>query len=355
MSAVGSVDHVANSPGAYQDSLPRFPLVSARGTNEIRVVLLIILASGWLPGLSFHSQAANQTEPAILPFVTLTAIANDSHGAPVLDLQSTELRVFDNNKEEKVTSFHVNGGHERKVTILVFDQLNMGLGAQARSASALLKFLQTANGEETANLAVYLISPKGILLPVQGVSDTRGGEAFQSNLLRGLQRDLRQTQRVESQLVLDEARRFEITAGVLQGLVSQLVNEEPGLKNVMWITGDISIDNVRPEARKLAAEFNQVNAPLYILDESQPQSAGAVMAKWLQNDLTSLTGGRELTGLDFKSALAKEQTDLRNTYEITYAPKLENWDDTYHSIHLVCRRPKTSLRFKQVYFASKPF
>ena len=320
--------------------------------RAIQAAILIALTSLGLAGQKPPGEEIILQELPVNPLETLIAIASDSSGNPVTDLRPAEIQIFDNDSEQKIASLHAYTSTARLMTIIVFDQLNMGESAQVINASSLIRFLRSESPKELANLYLHLIDLQGHLIAVRSVPEAEGEANPTANLIPLFQHDLNQIRAEPGDLANNGARRYNATVEALQGVIWPLIGRSE-LKNIVWITAGIPIINWKPEARKLAADINQVNSPLYIVNEAPPDWITAT--KGFIQDCTDMTGGRALINSKLQMVIQKARTDLRNAYEIAYEPPLSNWDDSYHTIRMACSRPGVTIRCKQVYLARKPF
>lgn len=294
--------------------------------------------------------------PKVIPLVTVMVMAEDAHGAPVLDLQSSDFHIFDDDHEAKIVSLHVTNSRGPHNTIIFLDQLNMGVSARGRNASALLAFLRKQTPDQMSHVYLYILNREGALVPVRSLADSAGVQP--AAVISLFKQVVGQVQRLPSVLQFDWGRRYDVTALALENLVPPLIGAR-GVKDIVWITGGISIVNYRAEAPKLAASMNQVNAPVYVAFDLQHEwvveedgSNINPFQTWeLLKRLTQLTGGR--VAFDVNDTLRKAQSDLRTAYELIYAPAPDSWDNTDHTIRLECTQPGINLRYKQIYFARK--
>ena len=215
--------------------------------RAIHAAVLIAIASLGLVGQKPPGEEIILEEPPVNPLETLIVIASDHRRNPATDLRPAEIRIFDNNSEEKIASFHADTSPARLMTIIVFDQLNMNESAQAINASSLIGFLRNESPEELSNLYLYLINSQGHLIAVRSVPEAEGEASPAANLIALFQRNLNQTRARPAELTNDGARRHDTTVKALQGVIWPLIGRSE-LKNIVWITAGVPIVNWKPEA-----------------------------------------------------------------------------------------------------------
>src|SRR5439155_18839755 len=93
--------------------------------------------------------------------VLVDAVATDKKGNYIRDLEAKDFTVFEDNKEQTISSFSrgtetgaPNGPAPRRYLVLFFDNSTMDLGDQARARQAAAQFIdKTASGDRLMAVA----------------------------------------------------------------------------------------------------------------------------------------------------------------------------------------------------------
>ena len=125
---------------------------------QLRTVVLLAAAIG-AAGVVARAQDANPQAAANLPviksetrLVLVDAVATDKKGQYVRDLNQKDFRVWEDNKEQKITSFSFEAdpsspnNHEKHYMVLLFDNSTMDFGDQTRARQAAAKFIDANAG-----------------------------------------------------------------------------------------------------------------------------------------------------------------------------------------------------------------
>ena len=119
-------------------------------------IVLLCLASGWmswrlLSAPVARAQDAGTTLKAEARLVLVDTVVTDKKGNYIRDLTAKDFRVWEDNKEQTVTSFSFesdNGSspNQRHYLVLFFDNSSMEFGDQARARDAAAKFIDANAG-----------------------------------------------------------------------------------------------------------------------------------------------------------------------------------------------------------------
>src|SRR5580693_4126186 len=136
--------------------------------RQYRLVLLIgliCLASGWLfveqladQGVAHAQQSSAPAEPVVLRaetrLVLVDTVVTDKKGNYVGDLAQKDFKVWEDGKEQTVTSFSFeestgsNKPQQPHYMVLFFDNSTMDMGDQARARDAAAKFIDANAGPD---------------------------------------------------------------------------------------------------------------------------------------------------------------------------------------------------------------
>ncbi len=95
----------------------------------------------------------------------------NGRGSLIQGLKSEDFSIWDNDRERGVASFHENR-NSRILTIWSWISSTHVWAPMTRASLALEKIL---GNENTRDICIYLVDPKGELLSILGVADWKGG------------------------------------------------------------------------------------------------------------------------------------------------------------------------------------
>ena len=130
---------------------------------KLTVLFLLVIWCSWgigpsrVPALPGAPQQANQQTPATAPgiikaqtnLVLVDAIATDKKGNYVRDLEAKDFHVYEDSKEQKISSFtrtsdvnRPNAPDQKRYLVLLFDNSTMDPADQTRARQAASQFIQ---------------------------------------------------------------------------------------------------------------------------------------------------------------------------------------------------------------------
>ena len=378
----------------YPPLCPGGAPASAFGDNEcMRSVLLLIPIVVFGAPLQRPEQAA-----APVPQVSLNLVVLDSKGQNVTDLTAADFEIQDNGKPQKITAFRRQDARlpdaaplgprqysNRSATglphatVILFDLLNMRFEDRGYVLNQLTHSLQQF--ESAASLYLYLLTANNQLYPVHGLPGNEreapaNDAAWTSQIQSRLSEAMRNTMAMRP-AELDIDTRVRETFASLSVLTARLA-ALPGRKTLVWITHGVPISlspnrtftgesvDYTPYIRQLSHTLDRADTSIYAVQQSPP---GSDTGRSASNDATentsgtglgseatltefaSLTGGRAWENNDIAGAIKQAINDSRQSYLVSYAPPLENWDGKYHKVRVASRRKGLRLQTRQGYFA----
>lgn len=137
-------------------------------------VVVLCLASGWISwrlasAPVARAQDAGTTLKAETRVVLVDTVVTDKKGSYVRDLTDKDFRLWEDNKEQKVTSFSFESDtgsspNQRHYLVLFFDNSSMEFGEQARARDAATKFIDANAGP---NRLIAVVEFGGVLKVTQ--------------------------------------------------------------------------------------------------------------------------------------------------------------------------------------------
>jgi VWFA-related protein len=330
--------------------------------------------------------------------VDLNVVAVDSHGAPVRDLTSDEIRVTDSGRPETIAFFRLRDSKRGPVrplepnefsnrsannipraTLILFDLLNESFSTRGTAASQLISDLEALETPEYVYL--YLLTLDGRLFPVHGLPSQGAvgppeGTPWTRRIKPLMEDALREVLRTRP-VDIDVAVRVQITYSALSVIAAEL-SRVPGHKNIVWITDGVPIElgpnrsdtgdfvDFTPLLREMSDEFDRsgvaiypvrqimLGTPTHIDDGPAPVPANGTVGLGSMDTLdqfAELTGGRPDVGKDIGAAVRQAIDDARTSYQIGYYPPEKNWDDKYHKLRVACTRKGVRIQAKTGYYA----
>ncbi len=299
----------------------------------------------------------------VLTDVTVT----DKQGNPVEGLKSSDFQIFDNNKQQEITSFEehrkdntataplpVSPGiysndylaHPPHVLNIVFlDLTNIEIEDQMYLNYQLGKFFDALKPDEP--IAIYARTGGASIL-LQGFTSNRA-------LLRAaIQKVIPRFPAIGREYMDDfqTLRQMEFYLGQI-----------PGRKNVLWFSGG-STFFLRPEASALSPQSNWRSVydeletqriAIYPIDARGLTTTGTpnMLAQHsVMSRVAEATGGRAV--FDYNGlALAAGQIvrDDGEYYTLTYSPRNFRYDNKWHKIRVALPGTYYTLSYRRGYFA----
>ncbi len=244
-----------------------------------------------------------QQAPPPQAVVNLNVIALDSKGQSVMDLQADDLRVQDNGKPQKISSFRRRQSHLATpaalgpreyanragnviphATVILFDQLNTQFADRGYVSNQLVNVLQKF--ESPDNLYLYLITTNGSLYPVHGLPGNEEDAAKDSSWTRDIQAKLSEALRITlahrpTDLVIDIDARVRATFETLSMVAARLA-AVPGRKTIVWLTHGVPISlspartgladwiDYTPYVEQLSQTLDHADVSIYAVQQSPP-------------------------------------------------------------------------------------
>ncbi len=378
--------------------------------------------------------------------VELTVTALDRKGQPITDLGPEDFTIQEDGKSRPITFFKYDGerpaeppasrlppgtftnrvgrtpGPPRNITALVLDELNTPTLLNMRIRAMATRYLK-ALAPRTRVAVFYLgtrlrvlhdftddadslrarIEQSVLAMPLQNETDFSRSvveaeqfvDMFKGDpVMEALVAEMKRTELEQEMLANAQARRarLERTLASMETLGQHLAGI-PGRKNLVWISGGISMlsvtgamgmgpsgsvesfeDQVKRTSRKLA----QQGIVLYIVDAKgldsptamTAESSGATPARGrgrfeAQQDaeavsgdalpamdmMSSITGGRYLrNNNDLMEGFKKAASDLEGSYTLGFYAS-DNPDGKWHTLKASVRRAGVSVRHRKGYVA----
>jgi VWFA-related protein len=308
--------------------------------------------------------------------VEVTVVATRADGSVVKDLRKDEIRVFDNSREQTVTSFERMGGgagsaassSPRRRTIIVLDALNTGWGAQIYGREAVATVLgKLPQGDLVAILALGdelrllhdFSNDKDSLQaaankydgeqPFIGVEPSRPDNRF-SALVSS--EELAHPGPPDPFAVANQELRLSRTLDAFT-TIARRMRDFQGEKSLLWVTAGFPPPPAHQEMERAARELAAAKVKLNPVDPRGLMGSFDMTGIGIMKELAEPTGGRVFYGSNDTTALVQGALeDSRMGYVLTFAPKDYREDGSFHSLSLKTSRKGVELSYRAGYVAS---
>ena len=276
-----------------------------------------------------------------------------------MDLQPTDIRVFNEGAQQEIKSFQ----HSVKApaTVILLDLMNLSYEQRTFAVQKLRESLDRMHS--SGPFYVYLLATNCKVYPVHSLSADDAnhpegdGSSWNQNPGPLLEQALKRVNQVHSAVLSSHpSERFKATYFALSSMEQEL-SRSSGRKLLLWITYGIPSQirfagqgwvDLTPTLRQLAAEFSQARTAIYTLD---PSLRLATLSRDGLYVLSGATGGRRFGSSDLAMALAQMHTDASSTYLLDYGPPpVHQGKSKYRNVRITCDRKDVRLDNQQVYF-----
>jgi VWFA-related protein len=306
--------------------------------------------------------------------MTLHVTVDSRSGDPVGGLTAADFTLFDNKKQEPITSFRAVKNQPTKIAV-VLDAVNLPYTEVSFARQQLSQFFSANGGKLAQPMTLGVLQDSGMQVQPTFTTD---GNALRTSLdhfsigLRELPR---------STGVYGAEERLQISLSMMKALVAQLPNDGP--KRILWVSagwpllggpevelnpskrggvfGDvvalvtelhklqITIDSVNP----LGASQDVATTDYYQNFMRAPRNAHDVELGNLGLQVLAVdSGGLVLNGSnDIARLLQRAVSQTEACYEISFVPSPGEHDNEYHDLQLKVNRPGLSAHTTAGYYA----
>src|SRR5487761_2210483 len=297
--------------------------------------------------------------------ITISVVATTNKGEPVTDFASADVRIKEDGKARPVAEWKFDGNRmPLGPTVIVLDRWNekvMTSGAAWTSVRSGLLAVKPGD-----RVFLYFLDNRGEMVPVQPLpapDDPRKDvEPSAAQLSAGVDAVMKASPGFRSEDTLDPVLSLNRTFQALTVLANKMA-EFPGRKSLIWVTHGVPLMSKTPDGgfvdftpqiKTLGTQFAQVQAALYLVDQSLSGAAadpnGASRAA-LQM-LALVSGGRWFQSSAFAQTLAASLNDSRSSYILSYSSPVE--DHKNHKIPLESARKGVHLLTREGYDGGFP-
>jgi VWFA-related protein len=230
------------------------------------IFLLAAIAQTQNPDL--HAPTVIQSESRL---VLVDTVVTDKKGNYIRDLTQKDFKVFEDNKEQTVTTFSheagdpsANGGAKKHYTVLFFDDTTANATLQAYARQAALKFIAANTGPDklmaVAEMGVGLKVTQGFTDDPERLKQAVGSSQFSSSISTG------------NAAMNEYGIRNSI--GMLRGMIKSMATL-PGRKTLILVAGGYpSGPNTITEINNTIEECNRANVAVYAVVPSPVVASG---------------------------------------------------------------------------------
>jgi VWFA-related protein len=240
---------------------------------------LLLLASGLLNGQKkgqtpVSSGAVIRTETKL---VVVDVVATDRKGIPVRGLEAKDFRVWEDNKEQVISSFSFgtepgSSATPTRYLLLFFDSLNLNASDQTRAKQSAIQFIQAFAGP-TRRIAVADFDNN--LRIAQDFSEnverlTNAVKSVRASTGTGIFPNQSTSQPGTTGRGAPQAQNSTTQSFTSRNLVASMrslaknLNTVPGRKTVIWFSGGFPVEN--SELETLIEALNRSNVGVFPVD-----------------------------------------------------------------------------------------
>ncbi|MBZ5605350.1 MAG: VWA domain-containing protein, partial [Acidobacteriia bacterium] len=303
--------------------------------------------------------------------VRLDAVATNSKGEPVTDLQAADVNVREDGKLRNVLFLRRSGvGAPAEVlaagqygnraqpgpTLILLDRWNERILTAATAWIDLTTALQ--HMESVSRIYIYILTARGDLYPVRPLPDPDADlrqppDPSPTQLAAALDTAIKKLQGFRDIDAQDPVLRANVTFQALNALGQRLANMS-GRKNLIWVTHGVPLTielpgsdwlDMTPQIRDLSTRAAQSQIAIYSVDQSA-QAAGAdpsSLSRATLEKFSGYTGGRWYPSGNTDRAVADALADARGVYSIVYEGTERKRDKKDHKIRLESTRKDVRL------------
>ena len=294
--------------------------------------------------------------------VVLDVVADDGHGQLVGDLNRDDFQVFEDGKQQTVSSFERHREGSQPVLILL-DVLNTRLASRGRAQQQIAAALE--NLESAEKVFLYVLASDAAVQAVHAMPENAQTQKEVTPWTRDvralLDQALRQANTLRPASMETESPRTEATYKALREIASRLA-DFPGRKTIVWVThgvplaaanaNGLAVDYEQPLQRSTAA-FGQAGIVVYPVAQTEgalPDSMVGLSSSATLRRFADLTGGRLFPSDHIDDAISQALADSRLSYRLGYLPPPGKAGAGYRKIRVVCTRHGIRAQTRQGYY-----
>jgi VWFA-related protein len=292
---------------------------------------------------------------AALPAASQQAIsllALDRQGQPLLDLQASDLRLFDNGRPQPIAS--LTRVQTPSPIVILYDLLNTVIGERGDSVPQMAVTLQTLPA--LTPIYMYVLSGDASLVPVHGL-DAGESPAWPREAGPLIDSALRNLRAARGNEYAATGARVSATYRALSQL-GKLIARRPGRKSIVWITrgtplhmvsvNDVAVDFL-PVLKEAAGTLVPEQVAVYAVKQTTSPEAGTLDSRPMTLEhFASITGGHAYLTETLGHAIADAVRDAASSYRLTFHGASKP-DGIFHKLRLTCNRPGIRLQSPQGY------
>jgi VWFA-related protein len=285
--------------------------------------------------------------------IPVRIIVTDLKGKPVAGLSSTDIEIFEGDRQQAVKSFAALRTVPRTFGIFL-DEYHVSENAAARAIESLIEFVDRLRPDDV----VFVMRPldqASQLAPVAGRDDLRAAiRKFAGRRGNYAPRDAFEAEYLSAAPPNAERQRAQIIRAAMQALATAMSKTTASMPRAMIVVSEGFPQEDRGRERlatlrSVARAARTGNVAVYIVDPSDRASGPSAFGDdW--KSVTDVTGGLLSTDGLVKPALQRVSADLDASYQITIG-KPETEDGTYHKLDVRLKRTGVTARAPSGYWA----